>query len=381
MLGFWAALVIFAVWAWKGGEILAGTLFFMPSLEKYEPPRGALPRVSVIFAFRDEPRVGTALRSMLELDYPDLEVIAVNDRSREALVRPVRAERSPRLKVVDVSELEAGWLGKLHAVSKGYEASSGEWLVFTDADVVFEPDTLRRAFGLIERERLDHLVLFPRMILEGFWENLYVPVFVISFWMRFRPWMARFRRSKAYIGVGAFNMVRRAAYERIGTHAAFRLEIADDLALGKFVKEAGYRQMACSGERHISVRWAEGFRGIVASIRKNAFAGMHYNLAFAAVSLAGLLVLNFGPYAAAVWGEGAARALGLGALGILFVIYCGFAARNGPKCLLYFLFYPIGVLLLFGIVLNSAFSILRRGGVEWRGTFYPLDELRRHHKI
>ncbi len=385
MTGFWVLLIVFAAWVWKGGEILTGALFFMPSLGKYAPaappPGGKLQRVSIILAFRDEPRMEPALRSMLALDYPDFEVIAVNDRSREEFVRPIRAMDSPHLKIVDVNELPAGWLGKTHAVCKGYEASSGEWLVFTDADVVFEPDTLKRAVAMAAEEKLDHIVLFPRLVLKSFWEGAYIPVFIVSFWMFFRPWAARFRRSRAFVGVGAFNMVRRAAYEKIGTHAAFRLEVAEDMVLGKFVKEAGYRQMAGSGERHIAVRWAEGFRGIVASIRKNAFTGLRYNVAFLALSLSAMLVMNLGPYAALLAGEGAVRALGAGAVGIIFLIYAAMAARSGPKYLLYFVFYPVGIVLLTCLVINSAAAILRRGGVVWRDTFYPLEELKRNTKL
>ena len=383
MLWFWLSLAVFAGWLWKGGEILIGGIFLTPRLGDGPAPDSPapLPKISVIFAFRNEPAMESALDTLLAQDYPDFEVIAVNDRSGDEASRRLRARGSDRLKVADVRELPAGWLGKTHALCEGVRASGGEWLLFTDADVRFGPGALARAVGMIHKEKLDHLVLFPRMVLRGLWEGIYVSAFIISFWMRYRPWAARFRRSRAFVGVGAFNMVRREVYDRIGTHEAFCMEVADDMMLGKLVKEAGFRQMAASGERFVSVRWAEGFKGIVASIRKNAFTGFHYNSAFLAVGVTAAVVINLSPYAAAIWGDGAARVSGLLAIGIIFLVYLGMARHMGVRALVYFLAHPAGVLLFLGVVVYSAVSVSRQGGVIWRGTFYSLEELKRHHKM
>ncbi len=140
--------------------------------------RSAMPRVSIIVPARNEAEhIEAALVSLLQLDYPDYEVIAVDDRSDDAtgaIMERVTSEwrergeaSHHRLKVLHVSELPRGWLGKVHAMWKAAQQATGEWLLFTDADVVFRPDALRRAMTYGERERADHVVLFPTMVMHN----------------------------------------------------------------------------------------------------------------------------------------------------------------------------------------------------------------------
>ncbi|MGA8767394.1 MAG: glycosyltransferase family 2 protein, partial [Candidatus Acidiferrales bacterium] len=202
------------------------------------------PSVSVLFAGRDEAeKMPDAIETMLALDYPRYEVIAVDDRSDDATgaILEAAAKKDARLKTVRVDSLPLGWLGKPHALEKAYEQSSGEWLVFTDADVHFRPDLLRRVIALAEMKGWDHLTLLAAPKLHTFGEKMALTFFGICFLLGTRPWRANDPKSRGYTGIGAFQIVRRDAYEKAGTHRRLALEVVDDLKLGKIVKEAGFR--------------------------------------------------------------------------------------------------------------------------------------------
>jgi hypothetical protein len=377
------ALLIFAFWAAAGADLAIGFGRSVPRLKPLPPggPEGPRPRVSIVFAMRDEgERMVGPLSSMLSQDYPDYEVIAVDDRSGDRMAERLR--RLPlgsRFRLVEVRELPAGWIGKSHALFRGYEASDGEWIVFTDADVYFHPGALRAAVRAAESRGLDHLSLFPSIPVHGFWEAAFVGAFTLAFNLRFRPWAARRRRSRAFVGIGSFNMVRRSAYERIGTHRALRYDVADDMALGKLVKRAGLRQMIAAGDRLISVRWLQGFGGIFRSLEKNGYAGLAYHPALLAAGVAVWLTAALGPYAMLAAG-GPAAAASAGSIAVIFAIHVGRLAMD-RWALLAFAGFPAGALLFAAVCLASAAQAHRRGGVVWRGTLYPLAELRNHRVL
>ena len=176
-------------------------------------------------------------------DIMQVKVIAVDDRSEDATLEILNnfAQRDTRLKVVHIAELPQGWLGKPHALEMAYRESQGEWLVFTDADVQFAPDLLRRALALMEQERSDHLTLLAGLDLRGFWEPTAVGYLGVCFALGVRPWRVSNPKSRVYMGVGAFQMIRRSTYEAIGTHRGLAMEVLDDMKLGKLVKLNGFR--------------------------------------------------------------------------------------------------------------------------------------------
>ncbi|HET9803554.1 MAG TPA: glycosyltransferase family 2 protein, partial [Candidatus Acidoferrum sp.] len=254
----------------------------LPRLQKFPEAEDAdCPAISVIFAARDEEeKLAGALRTLLALDYPDLEIIAVDDRSADetpAILAEYTAKDS-RLKNVRVSELPAGWLGKPHALQRGYEVSSGEWLLFTDADVQFAPDTLRRAVTLLRERELDHLTLMCRLEMKGFWEKVILTFFGMTFHLSTDPQRVVNPKSFSYVGIGAFQLVRRTSYEASGTHRKLALEVVDDMKLAKIVRKAGARSCVGLAEEHVSVRWHSGLGNIVHGVSKNFFAAASFNL-------------------------------------------------------------------------------------------------------
>ena len=374
------SVLIFLFWFTVGLDYVYGAGFQIPVLKKgkQDLPDGRAPKVSIIFAARDEaPKIPAALTAMLAQDYPDYEGVAVNDRSTDGSLAAMQSfSGNPRLKIINVTELPAGWLGKNHALQKGYEAASGEWLIFTDADVVFDPATLRHTVGYAIEHGIHHLAVFPKMVRRGFMETIYTICFGIGFLIYFRPWAAADPKSKAFIGIGAFNLVRRNAYEAIGTHQSFSMNVLDDMELGRKIKSAGFHQAPVFGHELISVAWVEGWKGILKSLEKNGFAGVDYRLGFLALLTLMSVCVNGLPFIFYITTRGAVYSFAFASLLLIFLVH--FAGQKiNPGTLWVFLFHPLGTLAVLFVVWRSAFLALRDGGIRWRGTFYQLSDLKK----
>ncbi len=341
---------------------------------------GAAPRVSMIVPARNEEQhVEAAVRSLLQLDYPDYEIVAVDDRSTDAtgaILDRLAAERPELLRVIHVAELPADWLGKTHAMCNAAQQATGDWLLFTDADVIFRPDALRRAIAYAERVRADHLVVAPELQMHSPGERMMLGFFQIMFVFGHRPWKVHDPGAKDHIGVGAFNLVRRSVYEKIGTYRALRLSVLDDMKLGQLVKDSGFAQRYAFGRGLVTLRWAYGAFGVVANLTKNFFAILEYRV-WKAVGFALLLLLfNLGPFAGVWLAPGAAK-IGYGAaLAAIACLYVG-SSWHSQVTPQYFLLHPLAAALFVFTLLKSTVLTLWRGGVVWRGTKYSLEDLRR----
>jgi cellulose synthase/poly-beta-1,6-N-acetylglucosamine synthase-like glycosyltransferase len=336
-------------------------------------------KISLIFAARDEEeKLPAALETLMQIDYPNLEIIAVDDRSEDGTAKILVdfAARHERLKVIHISELPEDWLGKPHALQKGYEASSGEWLLFTDADVRFKADTLRRCATLVKELRLEHLTLFVDVEMSRFWETVLLTFFGMAFHLATQPHRVSNPNSRAYVGVGAFQMVKRHAYEGAGTHRRLAMEVVDDVKLGKIVKLAGFRSGVAIAQDAVSVRWHAGARNLVRGVEKNFFAGAQYNVALVAVQVLSLLLFNVLPVFGMIFGHGWVRVLaGISVLvPLCFHIGVDVVMRVSP---LYCVTYPLGAVIFAYMLLRSTVITLRQRGIIWRGTFYSLDRLKR----
>jgi cellulose synthase/poly-beta-1,6-N-acetylglucosamine synthase-like glycosyltransferase len=353
----------------------------IPSLEDVPAPtRGetAAPRVSVIVAARDEQRhIESAVLAFLEQSYSDFELIVVDDRSSDGTFEILSriATRNPRLSVVRVRELPPGWLGKNHALHTGASHASGALFLFADADVMLRPETLSRAVRLLRIERADHLAVAPDLVLPAWSLALVVNYFMMWFLLWLRPWKTRDPRSSAYVGIGAFNLVRATAYRAIGGHTRLRLRPDDDLMLGKLLKTAGYRQIVAAGAGAVSVEWYRTLGELARGFRKNAFAGLHYSMPLTLAAVVGNLSLGVWPFAAIWITSGVEGALYATAALAQMAGYAGPALRQRTRPWLAVL-YPFASLIFVSILGAAVLRTVRRRGIEWRGTFYPLDELR-----
>ena len=338
------------------------------------------PRVAIIVPARnEEASMGEALSRLLALDYDNYEVIAVDDRSTDRtgeIMDDVVSRSEGRLKVVHIGELPPGWMGKAHAMWTAAREADSEWLLFTDADVMFRPDCLRRAIAYAEAERADHLVLFPRTIMKRPGEKMMLAFFQLMFVFGHRPWKVADPKAKDHIGVGAFNLVRKSVYEAVGTYETLRFEVVDDMKLGKVIKNAGFRQRNVIGGDLLEIRWARGASGVVRNLTKNFFAVMSYQWWRAVLFCAAAAIGNLMPFAGILLAHHWARFPYAIALACMFFLYAGMSVYSDVRPW-YFLVHPIATLLFIYTMLRSMFFTLSNGGVEWRGTFYPLDDLRK----
>jgi cellulose synthase/poly-beta-1,6-N-acetylglucosamine synthase-like glycosyltransferase len=204
-----------ALWLWRVLPALAKLPRVSDLLDsKYAEDLEHWPSVTVIVPAKDEAEaIQASLQSLLANDYPNLRVVAVDDRSTDAtgaLMEQLATAPGTRgrLSVLHVKELPAGWMGKPHAMALAAESAETDWLLFTDADVIFAPDALRRAIAFAEMSGADHCVVYPTLILKRWTERMLIAFFQSVSALGGRPWKVSDPEARRdYIGVGAFNMI------------------------------------------------------------------------------------------------------------------------------------------------------------------------------
>jgi hypothetical protein len=378
---FWTVLlgIVAFLWILEAIDLTPGVRS-MPSLDDAPSMAdSACPPVSILFAARDEAdKLPHALDTFLALDYPRYEVVAVDDRSADATgsILASSERKDSRLKPVRVDSLPSGWLGKPHALQQAYEHSSGDWLIFTDADVHFAPDLVRRAVAMARQKGWDHMTLLgaPKMFTVG--EKIAMTFFGLALVVGTRPWSATDPRSRGYAGVGAFQLVRRSAYEKMGTHRRLAMEVIDDMKLGKLMKESGAGSGAAKAGFGVSVHWHAGVGNMIRGTTKNFFAASGFKLRLTALQVFGLLLMCVFPALALPFAHGWARVFAGIAVAVPLVIE-GMVAREFKTSPAWAVTYPIGAMIFAWMLTRSAIVTLWQGGIVWRGTFYPLDDLKR----
>ena len=342
------------------------------------PVREAWPRLSVVTPARDEAEaLEAAVRSRLCSDYPELEIVLVDDRSRDGTgaIADRLATEDPRVKVLHVAALPAGWLGKVHALARGAALASGEWLLFTDADVHFAPDTFRRAVGYCEARGLDFVAAFPDLWPGGVGVDAAISSLMRSLALGSRRLAIEDPRSRASVGGGVFNLVRRSALARTKGFEHLKLEVIDDAALGQMLKWSGARCSVVNGCGLIGLHYYRSLGEMFRGGEKNAFAFVgRFRVWRLLVVVLAILLLEWSPVAALLAGGwfavAGAALLAIDWLGAL--VLAGWLRRPWLAALL----TPIGATLGMLIALRSGTLAMRRGGISWRETFYSLEELR-----
>ena len=338
-----------------------------------------LPKLSVVIPARNEERkLEGALRTVLGQDYPHLEAILVNDRSTDGTGRTMEHLTAGRgdATVIQVEELPEGWLGKNNAIHVGTERASGDWLLFTDGDIHFHPAAFRRAIAYAEERSLDHLTLVPELKLSGYWLRGVVAFFYTAFLVHRGYYKANIPSSEMGVGIGAFNLIRREAYDEAGGYKALAQRPDDDLALGGRVKKLGLRQELALGHGLLEVEWYASLGEFFCGVEKNSFAALGYSVPKVVFYAAEIPALTAWPFAAAFLASGATAALYAGSVAAQVATFaiCNRFLRG--RVFLLALGYPACALLFSYALLRSALLALARGGIYWRGTFYPLSLLK-----
>lgn len=340
------------------------------------------PTLSIVIPARDEQdTLETALRSKLGDDYPNLEVVLVDDRSVDGtgeIARRIAAE-DPRLRVVRIEELPGGWLGKVHALQRGFEASTGELVLFSDADVHLAPGTMRRVVALCERERFDLLAVMPQWKPAGFWVDALIGWFTAFIHVPCMSWAIENPRVPFAIGVGAFNLVRRRVFERSEGFEWLRMETADDVGMGVLMKRAGAHCTIADGRGAVSVTLYPDMPAAYRGVEKNAASIGGGSLPRGIVFSGTLLLFDFAPLGLVLLG-GPLAVLGGAVLAAHTAVELTLVWRNGRQ-VVPALLWPVASLLFASLLLRSTAKSQLAGGVQWRDTFYTTEELREGQRV
>ncbi len=345
------------------------------------------PTLTVVVPAKDEvENIAGTLDALLAADYKGLRVVVVDDRSTDgtgAALDSYKAGYAGRvaLEVIHVTELPEGWLGKTFALQVGTERDTelgaSEYVLYTDGDVLFSPSILRRAVAYAQASEADHLVVLPTMQVKSRGEGIVLGFFqVFGLWAS-RPWKVEDAEARRdVVGVGAFNMVRRAAMEELGGWAPQRLAVLEDITLGRRMKAAGMRQRIAFAPGLVLVHWAKGARGVLKGMTKNLFSAFNFNPLLLLPACGWIGVFCLLPLAGLAWPVTLVPAL---------IVLCCMAATYrvmGEVSLIdarYAWLYPLGAVGLVFAMLRSMVVVMWQGGVVWRGTKYALKDLRRHN--
>lgn len=336
------------------------------------------PSVSLIVAARNEEKdLEKAVQSLLELDYPDLEIVIAEDRSTDSTgaILDRMAAGDGRIRVIHITEIPPGWLGKCNALQQGADHARGEILLFSDADVVMHPSTLKVTVGVMLEGGLDHLTAAPRIPARSAALAVFFSTFTYFFSLYSRGWRASDPRRKEHVGIGAFNMVRAQTYRAAGGHSRVRMRPDDDMMLGKVLRMQGARQELVAAQKLLEVEWYSSVPQLVDGLMKNAFSGLNYRLSLVIAATLAQFLLSIWPFLALAFTSGTVFVLNLASV-VLLVSTVGVLARHGGFSLWHALGFPFATAFFFYIIWKASIRTLRDGGIYWRGTFYPLEELR-----
>lgn len=372
--------LFWAVAAWR----CAATLSAMPELGQVTPVDGPLPALTVVVCARNEEfTLEKALQSLLAEDYPELELIVVNDRSTDGtgqLIERMAAEE-PRLRPLHLAQLPDGWIGKVHAQWRAASVARGQWLLFTDADIHYRRGCLRRAMSHALAGSADHVVVLPRLIAHGVLCHSFMFSFQLLALTALRILPGGRLDPRQAIGVGAFNLVRREVLARGPGLEWLKMEVIDDMGLGVLVRDAGGTTQLLRGLDWLWVTWYPSLSALARGLEKNLYAALSaWRPLPAALKLAVLAPLAPAPLLVLLIGAPWSWI----PVALLLALHVYAAGRIVPR----FgqpgwvvLTFPLGAALLFGLALRAVILAHLRRGVIWRGTFYSLTDLRAGQRV
>ncbi len=375
------AWLVALIWLWK----VIAAAFGLPRiphlrLPQYDISPAGSPSITVIVPARNEAAdIAATIHSLLAQDYPNLQIIAINDRSTDQtgeIIDTIAAQRPEKLRALHVTELSPGWLGKTHAMALTARQAYTDYLLFTDADVLFHPSAIRRSLASAVATNADHFVIVPTTIIKRWDEAAILGFFqIFSLWGP-RPWrVANPKAQRDALGIGAFNLLRRSAYLEIGGFESLRMEIVEDLGLARRIKRAGLGQRVAFGRGLVSLHWASGATGLVSIMTKNLWAAFRFYIWLALLGCLWLLTFCVAPAIGLFFAPTRVPAI----LAFAAVAWAyRLMSRSSSISTWNAVFFPLSALFFVFALLYSMCTTLKQGGVIWRGTFYPLSELRKN---
>jgi len=348
-------------------------LALIPRLRAADKPTRE-PLVSVIIPARDEARIiERTVRAFLAQDYPNLEIIVVNDRSADATGEILRTIDDERLRVIDGIEPPAGWLGKPWALHQGSGLARGELLLFVDADVVYAPAAIRAAVAHRELRGPVLLSLLPYFEMRGFGENAAMPMMAMTCFTFLPTWISnRTRFAALAIGGGTGNMIVREVYQAIGGHEALKDAVVDDVALARLVRHSGEATETVRADDLVSLRMYHGLAEVVEGFTKNAFAVFGRNYVVGTLIVIGSVIFHILPYGLALAGDRIAMA-SVALITVTRLTLFRFLRYRLDNALL---LHPVMVSIWTWIFLRSMWLTGIRRRLLWRGRTYDAGQTR-----
>ncbi len=377
------ALPIFLLAIGSGLDMFVGVRQMTRLLDVEPLPADQQPLVSLVVpACNEEENVERAMRSFLAQDYSNIEIVAINDRSTDntGTLLDRLAAGEERLRVIHIHGLTEGWMGKANALQRGAAEAKGEYLIFTDGDIVMAPTTVARAMHHMAIDRLDHISLIFKNTSPGWLLNSLILDAGAGLFQLFRPWRVRDKRSKHFIGVGAFNLVRKEAYSQVGGHSRIKMHPIDDIMLGKMLKQAGFKQDCLLGHDLVTVPWYNSVSQMVNGLMKNVLAMVNYRFSLVPFYALAIVYCNILPLWGMVLCSGWTQLLFTAVMVIkLMAFFTGTRLLSiSPWCTFGTIVSPYITLY---IVIKATWRNFRDGGVFWRGTHYPLAELKKNEPL
>jgi glycosyltransferase involved in cell wall biosynthesis len=364
-----------------------------PRLGEFDRSRAARqPKVSVILPARnEEPYIARCLDSLLAQDYPDFEIIAINDGSTDRTGEIIQQYASGDRRVVFVDNLPKpeGWAGKNWACHQGYKRAGGDYLFFTDADTVHSPDALRLAVGHMVAQGLDALTAVPKLLCNDFWTRITLPGLSTFLHTRFSPLRVNDPGKKTGYFFGSFFVITRRTYEAVGTHEGVRQELVEDGALGSKVKQAGFKMKMVRGEEYVDAIWARDLDTLWHGLRRLVIPLYHQDRLGANLIAVAVFFILFAPFAFLAYSVPAAAFLNDGIAGlaarvlliiqgmtiIALITATAVQSRFGVfQSAAYALGAPIGGALIYFGFASAIVDARKKGAVNWRGRRYTVSE-------
>ena len=378
MLPLWVEAVLLlasvAVLLYQGFAILLA--YQLPRLDP-EPPSpasGPLPRVSVVIAARNEELdLPATLDGLLAQDYPDLEILVVEDHSTDRTAEVIDA-RAPRVRRVNPLPLPDEWVGKSWACWNGAAAATGEWILFMDADVRLNPTAVRTTVEWARREHADLATIAPKVEMRSFWERVVLPFYMQVVLTYFRTPHVNRPRSKAAMANGQFWLTPKTTYEALGGHRAIHSIVLEDIAIARRYRAAGKVLRVAWTPRLAETRMYRNRQELFEGLLKNVH-GTEFSAPRMVGEIAGLVGLFLLPLGLLPLGlaTGSLVLTGMGAFlyVALFGKHVGFAQAVGAPAI-YGLLYPVAVGYYVVLLSTSLVRGLRGKPVTWKGRGYPM---------
>jgi chlorobactene glucosyltransferase len=336
------------------------------------------PLVSIVVPARNEEHrvLSDSIRSILAQDYQPFEVIAIDDRSTDNTGFILRsfAQTDTRLRVIDGEDLPSGWLGKPYAMHQALRHARGEWILATDADMIFEEAALRTGLNMARAQNAEAISLIPFFQTESFWERVMIQTWSWVTLMFKVAYRIDDPKTSGALGIGGFFLMRRSVLARVGGYEALKNEVVEDIRLAEMIKRSGGRMITAQAPNLLRTRMYQNFGEIWESCTRTWFSGMKFSFVFALVCALSMYVMAVLPPVVALI-SAIGLIAGFDGLWLLFIpavlawliqVAVLMISRSGVSAI-YALTTPLGLALLYTMLLDSSIKIRTRKGVTWKG--------------